>query len=397
MRADLRRADERGEVLRAATAWQTAGAIDAATAAAIRARHPDDRRRARPAFRILFFLLTLFAGQGVWGFAALAIGVGFDGDAAGGHARLLWLLAAAAAGAAWYAIHRLRLRGFGVEEGLAALAIGFETSALALGLGQRGFPDRFVATAIGWNLAAVGLAVAWRWALPASGALASGALYFALALTPWGRLLWIAAALTLLPATRALARAERAAPAHRARADEVFVVSALALYLAVHASDSVARLFALVGDQPWSGAALDGLPLALAWCAMAALPAALLAHGWRRRDRLELALGALGALATTASALDALDARPLWALLLGAAGALGGLAFYLRGRFGRAPGRAVAGFTDAPLYEPDGGRSWLEIAATLAALAPAPRPVADRSGVEGGGGEFGGGGATSGF
>ena len=395
MRSDLRRADERWEVTRAAAAWLAAGAIDASAAAVIRERHPDDRRRARPAFRLLFFLLTLFAGQGIWGFGALTVGVGFAGDAADGHAVLLWLLAAAAAGAARYSIHALRLRGFGVEEGLAALAIGFEATALLLSLDQLGLSERTVAAAIGWNLALLGLAVAWRWGLPASGALAAGALFFALALTPWARALWLLAALALLPAARALGRSGWAAPAHRARADEVFAVAAVALYLGAHRADGVARAFALVADRSARGAELTGLPLAGAWLAMVALPAALIVRGWRRRDRLELALGALGALATGASAVHALALRPAWAVLLGAATLLGALAFLLRARFGRSPERVFAGFTDGPLYEADGRRSWLEIAATLAALSPEARRAEAPRGFEGGGGEFGGGGATS--
>ena len=397
MRSELRGADERFEVLHAAAAWQAAGAIDAEAAAGIRARFPDDRRRARPAFRVLFFVLTLLAGQGVWGFGALAIGAGFDGDGTARHAFLLALLALAAGFAARHAIQALRLRGFGVEEGLAALAVGFESSALALGLDGAGFTDRDIATALAWNLALVALAIAWRWGLPATGALAAGAFFLALALTPWPRALWLVAALALLPAARALGRSGRAAPAHRRRADEVFVVAAAALYLAVHSAGALARLFALVAERPAGGVELTGIPLALAWFAMAALPAALVWRGWRRRDRLELALGVLGALATGASAADALDLRPLWAALLGAALALGALAFFFRSRFGRSPERTFAGFTDGPLYEADGRRNWLEIAATLAALSPEPRRTEAPRELEGGGGEFGGGGATSRF
>lgn len=397
MRSELRRADERFEVVRAAAAWQAADAIDAETAAAIRARHPDDRRRSRPAFRALFFVLTLFAGQAIWGFGALATGVAFAGAGAGRHAILLALLALAAALGARHAIRTLRLRGFGVEEGLVALAVGFEASALVLGLDGAGLSGRDIAALSGWNLAVVAFSIAWRWGIPATGALAAGALFLALALTPWARFAWLLAALVLLLAARAVGRSGQAAPAHRSRADEVFVVATVALYLAIHSGDDVARAFALAAGQPTTGAGLTGLSLVLAWLAMVVLPAALLVDGWRHRDRLELALGALGALATAASALHALGARPLWAVLLGAALALGALAFAFRSRFARSPGRTAAGFTDGPLYEADGRRNWLEIAATLAALSPGPRRIEAARELEGNGGEFGGGGATSRF
>jgi len=397
MRAELRRADERWEVLRAAEAWRAAGAIDADTAAAIRARHPDDRRRARPAFRALFLFLTLHAGLGVWGFAFLLadLSIGSLGDS-GAHGALLALLALAAAAGAAVAIERFRLRGFGVEEGLAALAFGFALGACGELADAAGAGDRAILLLLAAAAVALALAIVVRWGLPLAGAVAAAALFLGRAQLPLARWLWIAAALVLASATRRILASERAAPAHRHAAGEAFAVSIVALYLAVHPAPALALPFDALGELPAGSSAWTGAGEIAGWAAMVALPALLLARGIRRRDRLELALGTLGALSTGAYALARLELEPVWIPLLLGGAAVGALVLAAHATFRRAPGRLRAGFTDAELYEGGAGRPWLEIAATLVALAPAPRPEEPR-GFAGGGGEFGGGGASSKF
>ncbi len=398
MRAELRRADERYEVLRAVADWRAEGGIDDDAAAAIRARFPDDRRRARPAFRVLFFLFTLLAGQSIWGFGALFIGVTGSGSVGNKvfHMMLLVLMATLAAAGAAHAIGGQRLRGFGVEEGLVALAVGFEGGALGLALDLAGADERTILGLLGANLAAVALAVAWRWGILASGALATGGLFLALAMLPWPRLAWIVAAVLVVPLAWHLANSERTAPAHRRRADEAFAVALAALYFAVHPARIIGHGFRLGATGVDAAAPLAATLTALAWCAIFALPAGLLALGLARRARLALALGALGLLASTVSALDALDAGPPWALLLGGGALLGALALALRAAFDHAGDRVLGGFTDRPLGA-DAQGHWLELAATLAALAPAPapRPAEPAAGFQGEGGEFGGGGASA--
>lgn len=398
MKPELRRADERHEVLRAAADWRAEGVIDDQAAAAIRARYPDDRRRARPAFRALFFFFTLLAGQSMWGFCALFIGITGSGSVGNKifHLVLLAVLAALAAAGAAHALGGQRLRGFGVEEGLVALAVGFEGGALALALDLAGADGRTVAGLVGANLAAVALAVAWRWGIPASGALAAGGLFFALATLPWPRLAWIVAAALVVPFAWRLSSSERTAPGHRRRADEAFAVALAALYFAVHPARLVARGFLWRATGSESGAPLETTLTRLAWVAVFALPAGLVAHGLRRRDRLELALGAVGLAASTVAALDALDAGPVWALLLGGGAVVGAMVLALRAAFDRAGDRVLAGFTDRPLGA-DAQGHWLELAATLAALAPSPRRVEDAAAFHGEGGDFGGGGASTKF
>ena len=401
MRDELRRADERHEVLAAASAWRAEGAIDEATVAVIRTRYPDDRRRARPAFRALFFLFTVLAGFALWGFGIAFSDIGlFGGGGAGRHLVLLVVLAAGAAAGATRALGPLRLRGFGVEEGLAALALGFEAGAVAVALDMLDVGGGSFALGFGANLAAVALSAAWRWGIPATGAVAAGGLFVALAgLTPV-RPLWTGAAIVLATVARHVARSApflRSAPAHRARADEVRIVALAALYLSLHPALAVARGFGWAASAATDAFPAPSTTLALlGWFAIFVLPALLVVRGLREHDRLELALGALGLLASGAALGERIHLVPVWAKLMVAGAALGALVLLLRAAFDRRPDRTLAGFTDRPLGAGSDGH-WLELAAALAAFAPAPRRVEEPPAFAGQGGDFGGGGASARF
>ena len=73
-----------------------------------------------------------------------------------------------------------------------------------------------------------------------------------------------------------------------------------------------------------------------------------------------------------------------------------GLALAIRRLLDSGPAHERGGFTAEPLFGDPERRSALEIAAGVAVLSPAPRPV-ERPGFEGGGGQFGGGGGTGTF
>lgn len=399
MIGELRQADARFEVVRVAEAWHGAGAISSESLSAIRARYADDRHRTKPAFRLLFFLFTFWAGLAIWGFFAAFVQIPFSGTrGVVPHTVLLGMLAVGFAFGARFAIEARRLRRFGIEEALALLALGFELASFGLLLDRLEVPERGIAFALCWNLSIAAVVLAGRWGLTGSGVLAGAGLFGAFALLPYPRTFWIVLSLPLIFLARWIDAQEVAAVAHRRRARELYVVSLLALYLAVHVS--VWRLNPadeLFGPGSWSqSGAPEGTWLTLGWLAMFALPLILLVSGLKRRDRLELSLGALGLIASSISAIDALDLEPPWLILVAAGIFLLALALGLRRLFASNPGRVVAGFTDAPLYEPDGGRSFLELAGTLAALTPAPRPQ-EEPGFRGRGGEFGGGGATEEF
>jgi len=397
VRPEIRAADERWEILEAARAWHAAGAIDDAELAAIRARHPDDRRRSRPGFRVLYFVFTLFAGQAAWLFVLTLFGLASTGRQALVLAGLLAVGAGLAAYAAEAATAVQRLRGFGVEEALAALALGAAAGAIGLLLAELDLGGR-ASVAVGCGaFALLAAAALWRWAMPLTGLLAAGALFAALYPLPGARWLWIVAGAGGSALAWLAARSARVGPAHRRRAGEGFVVAALALYAAVHAAGLRSDLFGWLAHGSGLAREMPRIGLAAAWTAMTALPAALVALGVARRDRLALGLGALLAVATTVSAADALDLEPAWLLLVVGGALAGGVAMAVRRLLAARQDRIVGGFTDRPLFEPDGGRSFLELAAVLATMSPAPRRAGPEAGFEGGGGEFGGGGASGKF
>jgi hypothetical protein len=397
MRDEVRRADERREVVAAAEAWREAGAIDEVALAAIRTRYADDRRRSRAGFRLLFFLFTLFGGLAAFGFVMALLGAGLVGDDQTTVAALLVVAAVAAALAADALTRTHRLREFGVEEGLMALALGWGLGAIALVTDLAGLDGEIALFAGAAAFCGLAVAAAWRWAPPLSGIVAAGALFAALYALSAARLLWILAGALLALLARRSAADERVAVAHRRRLDEVFVVAILALYAAVHAAGIAGDWFGWLTRRSALTREVAPELRALAWAAMSLLPLFLLAAGIRSRDRLALALGGLLALATAASAADALDLAPLWLVLCGAGALLLALAVGLRRLLAARPERTAAGFTDRALYEPGRRRSFLELAATLAALSPAPRPAEPEPGFRGGGGDFGGGGASGEF
>jgi len=398
VRPDLAAADDRHEVRRAIAAWREGGAIDAARAERLRARFPDDRRRARLAFRLLFFFFTLVAGIAAWGFGASFLSIGFHGSFDSiPHAIWLAILAVGMGWGAAFALGPQRLRGFGVEEGLAALALGFGVAALVLLVDDANLPGRGTAIVVGLAVASVAAAAAWRWGLAGSGLVAIGGLLLALGALPAARLGWIVAAIVLAIAARSWRRDERRPVAHRRRTVEVYLVALLTLWLAAHPSQIATHGLSDFGGWFDLFPGFEELATAFGWLVVLVLPVLLLLSGVVRRDRLELGLGAVGVVAAGATMVDALDLEPPWAVVLGAGALLAATTWALRRGFAARPERTWSGFTDRELLGATTDGSWLELAATLAALAPAPRPVEERPAFEGEGGEFGGGGASSRF
>ncbi len=396
MREELRRSDEQREIVRAAEAWRAAGAIDEGALAAIGARYPDDRRRARPGFRVLFFLFTLLAVQAMFFFCAAFLGRGFVWGSEQSLALWLAIFAFGCGLAAESAISALKMRLFGIDEALVALMLGFGTGAAALLLGS-GFDGGADTSLVFAALGGLGASAAWRWGIGLTGIAAGVGLFGTLFWTPAPRVAWlVAGALLAVHAWRAGRRGDMA-PAHRDRWRELYVVAVLALYAAVHVWGFARHRFdSLRSLLAWA----LGLPSAVrtvAWVAMVVLPAGLVGLGLRQRDRLSLALGALLGIVTGASAMTELDRGPGWLRLLVGGAALAAVALALRRLLARRPARTAAGFTDLPLFDAGRSTGLLEMAAAVAVFAPAPQAPPKAEGFRGEGGDFGGGGASGKF
>ncbi len=134
---------------------------------------------------------------------------------------------------------------------------------------------------------------------------------------------------------------------------------------------------------------------ALTWC----LPPTVLVRGVRRKDRFVLAVGAIVAVLTFVTNKPYLGwPRHTWdPMLLGVA--LMGVALFMRRWIGAAPGGIRHGFTARRLSGKD--KQWLDAgAAVLGAVSPHSITAGPQTGspdVRFGGGDSGGGGATSDF
>ena len=131
----------------------------------------------------------------------------------------------------------------------------------------------------------------------------------------------------------------------------------------------------------------------LIWC----IPPAILARGVRRKDRFVIAAGAIAALLTMATNKPYLGwPRHTWdPMFLGVF--LAGVAILLRRWLSRGPHGIRHGFTARRLSGKD--KQWMNVGSTAFGLAhsPAPAPEPASPDVHFGGGDSGGGGASSDF
>jgi len=132
----------------------------------------------------------------------------------------------------------------------------------------------------------------------------------------------------------------------------------------------------------------------LIWC----LPPVVLVRGIRRKDRFVIAIGTIIATLTLVSNKPYLGwQRHTWdPMILGVI--LTGVAFYIRRWLASGPGGIRHGFTAARLSGKD--KNWMNIGSALSLLSPhsiTPSPQPSSPEVRFGGGQSGGGGASSDF
>lgn len=389
MNAAARTADRAAGVRSAARAWRDAGVVTPEAYAAIVAKYPDDRVRSGLALRILLAVVT---------FVAAAACVGLLLFAGRNQVTLAFFVVAALCGVvAEVAVSLGNWCGRGPEEAAAAWAVLGAAIAVADPLSSHGD-----ATATGALVACcvVSAVAAWRWGMPFFGLPWAVGLIGAVAYaTHGGRLVIVPLALAVTGASWVVARARRFAPAQR-RAGAWALGTALVVFgLATNRAvlDDVGGGFArdvvgLAGGAPGPAAAWA------ATLATALLPVVLLALGVRFRDRLLLWLGAAATAAAFVTLRVYVHGVPLWLVLLGAGAAVIAVAAALMRWIDAGPGRERGGFTVRDLL-PEKSREFLVQAATAMATTSAtpagPEKVPASSTF--GGGDFGGGGASSGY
>jgi hypothetical protein len=392
VKAEVAEADRRQAVREAARGWERAGAINAATRAAIDAVFPDDRARLGPVFRVLVFGFTIVVLGSLFGLLGLALGqalerVGFV---------VLLLFGGVLIGAAEFQLGALRRRQGGTEAasaflGLVFLALGFLWfNYEAAHLGDEVSVDLFLVLVV-----ILFGAAASRWGYTLFALASEVALFLLLARGPLGRLWWIIVPLALAPALMRAGDSGRLAPAERRSCQAVAALSLVFLYLAVHVGSWDLGLVERVTGH-WHGLRDRGVSRPVFVVATAVVPVLTLGWGIGTRRRLLIALGILGLLASIGTLRVYVHVMPAWLALLVGGGAAIGLALMLRRYLDTGPDHERSGFTAEPLFDDPERSSALETAASVASLSPAARPV-ERPGFQGGGGRSGGGGATGEF
>jgi len=359
-------------------------------------------RRTNIFLRVVLFFFTLII---VGAATALFFEVFLPRSAAHTFGVFLLIFAAISYAAAEFAVSRFRLYRYGIEEALAACSVVFLCTGIESALFSGRPYSPMLDRAESLVPAAGVIASVWIWhrfGLPYASA---AAMVFVL----WLPRYWTsshsaqhlmvaafyAASLSIVAAVRRRYRFTYLNHQYSV-AEALFW---LGIYLAFNLQLSSANLL----EQWWNGVRTTTefsrpfywATFVLIWC----LPAVVLARGLRRKDRFVIAAGAIAALLTLATNKPYLGwPRHTWdPMLLGALSI--GVALFVRRWLARGPGEIRHGFTARRLSGKD--KSWMSAAATaLGLVSPpltTPSPQTDSPDVHFGGGDSGGGGATSNF
>ncbi len=361
-----------------------------------------DLRRTNIFLRIVLFLFTLII-------VAAAVGLFFvvflphqNVQAAG---IFLIVIAAVLYAGAELAVSQARLYRYGIEEALAVCSVGFLCAGIQVVLfGDRAFSSpadnvEFLVPAIG---AIVSLWIWHRFGLPYAFL---GAMLF----VPWLTVCWTSSPSAQHVVVAAFYTAGLAAVASiRSRYRLTYLNRAysiaeallwLGIYLAINLQISSVNLVGQWWGEPGTSSEFSRPFYWTTWVLIWCLPPAVLARGLRGKDRFVIAVGGVVAILTLITNKPYLGwQRHTWdPMLMGAL--LIGTALVIRRWLARGPGGTRHGFTAQRLSGKDKG--WMNFAApALGVLSPQPLTPGPQTGspeVRFGGGDSGGGGATSDF
>jgi hypothetical protein len=363
---------------------------------------PSELRRTNIFLRIVLFFFTLII---VGAAVGLFFTVFFSSPKDQTVGIFLLIFAALSYAGAEVAVSEARLYRFGIEEALAACSVGF----LSWGIQAAFFSDLYSSSTLGGT----------GFLVPAAGAIGSLWIWhrFGLPYAPlaamifvvwvpgywtsshWAQHLTIAAFYSVGVVTVAAIR-----PRYRLTyLDNEYSIFEALLWLGIYLAINL-QLSSVNFLDNWRG----GFPITTqfprpfywaTWVLTWFLPPVVLTRGISRKDRLVMAAGAIAAVLTLITNKPYLGwQRHTWdPILLGAA--LIGIALFLRRWLATAPDGIRHGFTTRRLSGKDKG--WMSVGATTIGLvspnAVMPSPQTGRPEVHFGGGESGGGGASSDF
>jgi hypothetical protein len=378
------------EVRQAAQGWLRAGAIDEATARAIRDAFPDPCVTPSWVWRVLTAGVVAAIIFCTFGALALALRPG-----ASGLPPLMFLLGGAAlivtevleASPRWA---RRGAAGATSFHGVGLLLLGFGFSLLE----RMAFDDTLdvvlLTGALVWGLSG------WRWGNFVFAALSAASLFLFLGRWPHGRALWLLAGSALAALAARQLDEFSWAPSHRRSAAVLIVAGIFAVYAAANVYSFDQHLLEDLGRYGAArGVRSPGL-VVLSALATAVLPLAVLAWGARSRRTFVLDTGIVLLALSFVTLRHYVHLAPLWVILTLAGAALVVLALAVERTLRRAPGGEIAGFTADPLFADERLAQALQIVPVVAAFTPAAA-VAEDKGLAAGGGKFGGGGASEKF
>jgi hypothetical protein len=390
MRADAALADRNESVREAARDWLQAGWINGNALEAIAQLYPDDRVRTGPAFRILFFVLTVGAllcvegifleqynSQYVVAASALALGI-------------------ACAAATNYLINYRKRRQGGIEAAFSFMTVSCLILSVVAFTGETGWWDGRTGHFLEFLIFAIltgAAASIWGYRLYAIFSavfLFAGLMNFVV-----GRIIWLVLALLIYSPLSKNCVSIRWPPALRKSFLSFLAVTLLALYAAFNLYLADGVFFTFYFDYVTRGIAL--IPRWVCILLTGLLPILIFLLGILRRRRLLMNLGFLLAVLSLITLLQYVQRPPLWILLSGGGLLLLAIAEVLRRYLNSGTNNERSGFTANLLTEDPEKRRILEMAVSVAAVTPQQGPSGELPRFSGDGGKFGGGGASSNF
>lgn len=317
----------------------------------------------------------------------------------------LLIFAALSYAAAEIAVTKAQLYRFGIEEALAACSVGFLCVGMQLALFSGLFSSPTPART-GFLVPAAGAAVSlWMWHRFGLPYASLGAMIFVAWLpsywtsSPSGQHLIVAAVYSAGVVMVAAVR-----PRYRfTYLDSEYSIAEALLWLGIYLAVNLQLSSVDLRGHWWGGsrstAQFSRLFYWATWVLIWCLPPVVLARGLRRKDRFVIAVGALAAILTLVTNKPYLGwQRHTWdPMLLGAF--LIGVVLLIRRWLSKAPGGIHHGFTAQRLSGKD--KRWMNVGvATIGLASPnivTPRGQTGGPDVHFGGGDSGGGGATSDF
>jgi hypothetical protein len=393
MRADAALADRRQAVRKAARAWKRAGAVDAATLAAVETAYPDDRRRLGPVFRILAFGLSCFALLMFFGLIALCASRNTAAIAI-----LCLFFSAVLVATTEILIGFFRRADSGLETATALLAVISAVAGLFV-MTEKALTSNQTVTLILVSAAVLAAIGSWRWGSPLLAALATVSAFLLLARLPFGRAIWILLPLVAAPFALRASESADLPPAHRRSMQVVLLLALGALYVAVHVGSwdyHWLEWFADFRDEP----ATRVSPLRpLSILATAGVPIAIFVWGVATRRTILLNTGLIFGVLSLATLRFYVHVAPPWVVLIASGSAALLTTLLVRRLLASGADKERQGFTAEPLFQDPARRHLIEVIGAVAQFGPAARsmPAQPDKTFEGGGGGYGGGGASGDF